>query len=333
MMVAGFLAGLGLGVDQLLLRLILLEGSALAALALIWQTATARFVPRVYLLAVLLSAVATASGLLSLDTAPPQLVLALLLTGFALKLALVPLYLWLPLVAEAAPAPVIGLVVAVVDMAAFGELLALRQAAPWLFAPAAPWLGLAVLSALGGAVLMLAQRDLKRLLAFSTIEDMGCLLLGVTLGGELGLTGAVLGATVHALAKTLLFASLSVVEGEGPPTLDRRGLAARYPLSGAGFLVGALAVLGVPPTLGYAAHWRLYSAAAQVGWPFLAVLLLATSLAVLAYARVVAVCWWGPGEAGHEKARGEPVAVRAALVGLSVILVLVGLWPGLVSGG
>jgi multicomponent Na+:H+ antiporter subunit D len=333
MLVAGLLAWLGLGFREPLSRLFLLEGSALAALALIWQTATARLAPRVYLLAVLLSAVATVSGLLSLDTAPPQLVLALLLTGFALKLALVPLYLWLPLVAEAAPAPVIGLVVAVVDMAAFGELLALRQAAPWLFAPAAPWLGLAVLSALGGAVLMLAQRDLKRLLAFSTIEDMGCLLLGVTLGGELGLTGAVLGATVHALAKTLLFASLSVVEGEGPPTLDRRGLAARYPLSGAGFLVGALAVLGVPPTLGYAAHWRLYSAAAQVGWPFLAVLLLATSLAVLAYARVVAVCWWGPGEAGHEKARGEPVAVRAALVGLSVILVLVGLWPGLVSGG
>lgn len=333
MMVAGLLAGLGLGVDQLLLRLILLEGSALAALALIWQTATARFVPRVYLLAVLLSAVATVSGLLSLDTAPPQLVLALLLTGFVLKLALVPLYLWLPLVAEATPAPVIGLVVAVVDMTALGELLALRQAAPWLFASAAPWLGLAVLSALGGAVLMLAQRDLKRLLAFSTIEDMGCLLLGVTLGGELGLTGAMIGASVHALAKALLFASLSTVEGEGSPTLERRGLAARYPLSGAGFLVGALAVLGVPPTLGYAAHWRLYSAAAQVGWPFLVVLLLATSLAVLAYARVIAVCWWGPGEAGHEKARGEPVAVRAALVGLSVILVLVGLWPGVVSGG
>jgi formate hydrogenlyase subunit 3/multisubunit Na+/H+ antiporter MnhD subunit len=182
--------------------------------------------------------------------------------------------------------------------------------------------------------MMLAQRNLKRLLAFSTVEDTGYLLLGLTLGGELGLTGAMLGVTVHALAKALLFASLSAPEADGPPTLDRRGLAARYPLSGAGFLVGALAILGMPPTAGYLARWRLYSAAAQVGWPFLVLLLLATSLAVLAYARVITGCWWGPGEEEGEEAKGgEPVALKIALVGLSVILVMVGLWPGLVSSG
>ncbi len=329
---AGLLALIGLGLTQPLARLLLLEGATLATLILVWQMAAERHTRRVYLAAALLAMVTTTVGLLMLDTAPPVLVAVLLLTGFALKLALVPLYLWLPLVAEATPAPVIGLLVAVVDVAAFGELLTLRQSAPWLFEPATLWLGLALLSALGGAALMLAQRNLKRLLAFSTIEDMGFLLLGLTLGGEWGLTGAMLGATVHALAKALLFASLSAVEVEGPPGLDMKGLAARYPLSGAGFLVGSLAVLGVPPTLGYAAHWRLYSAAAAAGWPFLAVLLLATALAVLAYARVIAVCWWGPGGEETKKRGHEPITLAVALVGLSLILLLVGLWPGLVSG-
>jgi NADH:ubiquinone oxidoreductase subunit 5 (subunit L)/multisubunit Na+/H+ antiporter MnhA subunit len=328
---AGLLSLLGLGIGQPIARLILLEGAAFVALALVWQTATARPIPHVYLLAVLLSAAAMVSGTLLLDIAPPGLAIALLLTGFTLKLALVPLYLWLPLVAEATPASVVGLIVAVVDVAAFGELLTLRGAVPWLFAPPGPWLALALLSALGGALLMLAQRDLKRLLAFSTIEDMGYLLLGVTLGGELGLGGAMLGATVHALAKALLFASLSAAEAEGPPTLDARGLAVRYPISGAGFLLGALAMLGLPPTLGYVARWRLYGVAAQAGLPFLVGLLLATSLAMLAYARVIARCWWGPGE-DTEPRRREPIPLTVALVGLSLILLLAGLWPSLVSG-
>lgn len=334
MLGAGLLALAGLGVEQPLLRLSLLEVSALAALILVWQTAINRTVAQVYLLVVLLSAAMTLGGLLMLDTVLPQLALALLLTGLALKLALVPLYLWLPQVAESTPAVVAGLVVAVIDVAAFGELLALRQSVPWLFGPTIPWLTLALLSALGGAGLMLAQRDLKRLLAFSTIEDMGFLLLGLTAGGELGLAGATLGVIVHALAKALLFASLSAPETSGSLTLATRGLAARYPVSGAGFLVGALAVLGIPPTLGYAAHWRLYGAAAEVGIPLLFLLLLATALAVLAYVRVLAKCWWGPPEAAASK-RESPVPesslLKAAIIGLSVILLLAGLWPGLLN--
>ena len=161
--------------------------------------------------------------------------------------------------------------------------------------------------------MMLAQRDVKRLLVFSTIEDMGCLLLGVTLAGELGLTGATVGAVVHALAKALLFASLAAAEAERPLTLESRGLAVRYPVSAAGFLLGALAVLGVPPTLGYSARWRLYATAAGQNLWLLGLLLLATSLAVLAYARVIARCWWGPAAtpAGSTEERSSRVTCRS----------------------
>jgi multicomponent Na+:H+ antiporter subunit D len=167
---------------------------------------------------------------------------------------------------------------------------------------------------------------------------MGYLLLGVTLGGELGLTGAMLGATVHVLAKALLFASLSAPEIVKTPTLNMRGMAMLYPISGAGFLLGMLAMLGVPPTLGYAARWRLYAVANQASPWLLAVFMLATILAILAYARVIARFWWGsrgdvpapePQLASQPR---EPLPLSMALVGLSVILLLTGLWPGLLSG-
>jgi multicomponent Na+:H+ antiporter subunit A len=327
---AGLLCVLGLGVEESFLRLLLLEGAAFTALVVVWKASEEQAASRVYLLALILSAVATVGGMLTMGRVQDNLVLALLLTGFSLKLGLVPLSLWLPMVAEAIPAPLIGLVVAVVDVAAFGELLTLRRSSPWLFDPMQIWLAVALLSALGGAFLMLAQRDLKRMLAFSTIEDMGYLLLGVAVGGELGIRGAVLGLTVHALAKALLFSSLAFGEADGAPlTLNTRRLTTRYPWSGVGFLVGALTMLGIPPLAGFAARWQLYEIATQIGLPFLAALLLASAFAVLAYARVIASCWWGPTREGRKR---EPVLLAVVLGGLCIVLLSIGLWPGLLIG-
>ena len=326
----GLLCVLGLGVESHFIRLLLLEGAAFTALALVWQASKERAASRVYLLTVIISAAMTVGGVLGMGSVRNNLVLALLVSGFSLKLALVPLSLWLPMVAKAIPAPLIGLVVAVVDVAAFSELLILRQSSPWLFDPMQVWLVIALLSALGGAVLMLAQQDLKRMLAFSTIEDMGYLLFGVTAGGELGLGGAYLGLAVHAMAKALLFSSLAFVEADGRPlTLNARGLTTRYPWSGMGFLVGALAILGIPPLAGFGARWQLYEVATQMGLPFLGVLLLATAFAVLAYTRVIALYWWGPTE---ECRKREPVFLAVALGGVCIVLLSIGLWPGLLIG-
>jgi len=326
--ISGLLVLLGQTINHHFVSLLLLEGASLAALAAVWKTGTIRAVRFVYLFAIVLSAGAIISGTLMSDSAPPNLLLWLMITGFMIKLAVVPLYLWLPMVAEDTPAPIVGLIVSVVDVAAFGELLVLRQSSPWLFTLTGPWLTVALLSTLGGALLMIAQNDLKRLLAFSTIEDMGYLMLGVTLGGDLGLKGAVLGITVHSIGKALLFSTLAFVESDDrSPTLAMRGLTARYPISGFGFLLGALVMMGVPPTAGYIARWRLYGAALQAGLPYLFVLLLSTALALLAYSRVVALCWWGTGDDGN-KGR-EPALLVIPIIGLCIILLLMGLWPGL----
>ena len=326
---AGTLIIVGLLTAQPLVRLLLLELADFVVVALVWRTATVRTAARAYLLAAVLSAAAVVTGMLVVDTASPQLVLVLLVTGFILKLALVPLYLYLPMVAESVPSVVIGMVVAVVDVTAFGELMLLRGSAAWLFTPATPWLEVALFSAMGGAVLMLAQRDLKRMVAFSSIQSMGYLLFGAAVGGPLGLTGSWFGVVLDALAFSLLFSSLASVESNWRPTLDMRGLANQYPLAGTGFMMGALAVLGVPLTAGYPVHWRLFGAAARSGPLLLGIMLLSNALAVLAYARVITVCWWGPG--GREKQQ-QPLAQTVPLVILGLVLLAVGLWPRLLGG-
>jgi NADH:ubiquinone oxidoreductase subunit 5 (subunit L)/multisubunit Na+/H+ antiporter MnhA subunit len=326
MALAGAAAVAGLCVEGPLLRLGLLEGASAVALLLVWRAARAPATRVTYLAVVLVSAAALVGGELLLHGGDPRWARALLATGFFVKLGVVPLFLWLPRIAEDLPALVLGLLVAVLDVAAFGELWALAQAAPWLAEPRALWLGGAILSALAGGLLMLAQRDLKRLLVLSTVEDVGFLLLGVAVGGEVGPAGALLGAVVHALGKALLFASLSAPEADGALSGESAGLASSYPVSGAGFLVGMLAVLGVPPALGFAGRWRLYAAAEQVGpWVLLA-FAAASALALVAYALALTRAWWGPRPEGAPAAR-EPALLRLVLLGLIALLVAGGIWP------
>jgi multicomponent Na+:H+ antiporter subunit D len=216
----------------------------------------------------------------------------------------------------------------VVDMAAFAELWELRQSHAEIFASPAPWLVLAVLTALGGAFLMLGQRDLKRFLAFSSIEDMGYLVAGVVLAGPWGLAGALFGGLTHVLAKVLLFVSLCLPENKGPLTLARRGQALVFPLSGVGFLIGSLAMLGVPPLPGFSGRWRLYLTAYQVHPALMAVFVLASGLALLAYIRVLTAFWWY-GEEDNPKPERQPLVLNLILAVLVLTLLAAGIYPAL----
>ncbi len=330
---AGALACGGLLAPAALTRTVLLEAAAAVAFIILWQTSR-RPAWHGYLAAVLFSACGMIGGTVAAQAGDSRWAMALLLPGMAIKLGLVPLWFWLPLVAEWAPAIVTGLVVGVVDVAAFAELLTLRSTEPWLFTSAAPWLTLGIASAVVGAVLALAQRDVRRLLAFSTIADMGFLVVAARMGGAYGMTGALLGAAVHAMAKALLFASVAAPESEGAALMNARGLASRYPLAGAGFLVGSLSILGVPPTLGYAAHWRVFSAVSENPMLF-AVLAGAVMLSVAVYARAIALYWWGAGpvETKATVPRYSRRILNAALTLLMTVLIIAGLWPHLLAGG
>ncbi len=322
---------------------LLLNLAELAAVALVrlHPTREAADAGRKYLWSIVPAIACTlaAGALIGTGAATPgsvlqKLAVCLLIVGFALKLGLVPFYFWLPAVASAAPPMTTALIVSVVDIATFGELTALREVSPWVFGDYAPaWMAIALLSMFGGALLALAQPELKRMLAFSTIADLGLLLVGLTIGGPIGVAGAWLGALSHALAKCILFGAVGYAERQigRTVTLDTGGLAARLPLTGAAFIIAALSFIGVPPGFGFVAYWRIYMAATQFGGPVLIpALLVVAALDLFCYVRAIHRTWLGSAEMPVSAA---PAALApGVLAALAVIAVLLGRYPSILTG-
>jgi NADH:ubiquinone oxidoreductase subunit 5 (subunit L)/multisubunit Na+/H+ antiporter MnhA subunit len=328
--IAGIAASAGVTASSTTLRSLLLEAGSAVALLILWRTAK-RPAWRAYLAAVIVSAIGMVGGAIAAEHGNVQLARALLLPGIATKLGLFPFWFWLPLVAESAPAVVAGLVIAIIDVAAFAEVLTLRTVAPDVFSPAAPLLALGAISAAGGALFALAQRNLKRLLAFSTITDMGLMTVALVLGGAWGIEGAMLGAAAHAIAKALLFASVSGPEAEGAAMVNPRGLASQHPLSSFGFVIGALAVLGVPPTMGYSGHWRIFSAVAS-NVPLFVILAGSAMLNVATYGRAIALYWFGSTIPAPAERCYSRITLGASIVLLVLAALIAGIWPKVLGG-
>jgi formate hydrogenlyase subunit 3/multisubunit Na+/H+ antiporter MnhD subunit len=287
-----------------------------------------------YLAVVVISALTLIGSDLMFESGQPEWARALLLTSVCVKLAAVPLFFWLLRLADEIPAIVLGLIIAVVDMAAFGELFLTVNARPSLFAPQAILLYAAAATSLLAALLMITQRSLKRLLVLSTVEDVGFLLLGLSSVSALGTSGALYAAVTHSLAKALLFVCLSGPEANGALSNESAGLAMSYPVSAFGFLFGMLAMLGIPPTIGFLGRWRLYETATQIGWPLTAIFIISSILALVAYVMALTRNWWGPApneDPPPKTETAEPLLLKASIVFMVAIILAVGTWPGLLE--
>jgi hydrogenase-4 component B len=202
---------------------------------------------------------------------------ALLILGFAVKVALVPLQVWLPSTYSAAPGPARAIMAGVAVNAGFYGLwrtLALLGAPPH-YLPIVILL-LAAASALLGIAHATVQTHLSRVIAYSSIENTGLILAGygiALIGADqhsnaliaVGLLAATLQLIAHAIAKSLLFAAAGVIqERYGTDQLDDlRGIARRLPFAGSAFSTGALTLAGLPPTLGFVSEWFLLEALLQ----------------------------------------------------------------------
>jgi hydrogenase-4 component B len=209
--------------------------------------------------------------------APPLagILFLLALVGFGTKAGFLPLHVWLPEAHPAAPSHVSALMSGVmIKTGIYGLLRTLQFLGP----PPAGWawalIGIGVSSGLLGVMFALAQRDLKRLLAYSSVENVGIIALGIGLGllglstgsaplAVVGFAGGLLHLVNHALFKGLLFlASGAVLAGAHTREIDRMGgLLRRMPWTGAAFLVGAAAISGLPPLNGFAGEFLMYLAA------------------------------------------------------------------------
>jgi multicomponent K+:H+ antiporter subunit A len=318
----------------------LLEASAVMSVLPVWRAARTRSSRLLYLAVVALSG--TCLGISQLLNGADQIdwSRAIFLTGICIKLAVIPFFFWILRLADELPAVLLGLIVAVIDMAAIGEACVRAQSDPNLLTPSAVGLILAFLTSLGAALLMVAQRHLKRLLVLSSIEDVGFMILGLSSFSTVGRDGVLLAAVTHSLAKSLLFISIATPEHDGMLDARNGGMAARYPFSAFAFVMGMFGMLGVPPLLGYAGRWRLYEAALSVHPALLAGFVAASILALIAYTGALTRFWWGPEHAAErDEAHGngpqwhspshrrESWLVRAAMLVLISILAGAGFWP------
>ena len=333
---AATVAGLVVVVPNHWLRLGFLELGAFLTVALVWQSERTQAAKLTYLAVVLISAASLVASGLFLEQGQYQWAWALFITSVCVKLAAVPMFFWLLSLADEVPAVVLGLIIAVVDMAAFGEFIVSARTIPDSYHLHPVLLCVAAATSFLAALLMLSQRSLKRLLVLSTVEDVGFLILGAASISLLGLDGAVIAASTHAFAKALLFICLSGPEADGALDGEPKGLAARYPVAAFGFLFGMLAMLGIPPTMGFLGRWRLYETALQIGWPLAAVFILSSIFALIAYVLALTRFWWGPPDepdssSTQEHPIKEPFILQSVIVVLVVLILAAGVWPDLLQ--
>jgi NADH:ubiquinone oxidoreductase subunit 5 (subunit L)/multisubunit Na+/H+ antiporter MnhA subunit len=329
------------------MRFALLECASLLSIFPVWKSTRKGTFRFVYPAVVIFSGICLGLSMSLSAVGHADWARACLFTSVCVKFAAVPFSFWLLRLADEVPGLVLALVVAVVDMTAVGELSLRAQVDPGLFTPAGPWLVIAVLTSMAAAVLMLAQRNIKRLLVLSSLEDVGFLMLGISSLSTLGRDGVMFAAASHVLGKSLLFVSIASPEHEGVLDSTDSGLAQYYPFSAFGFLIGMLAMLGIPPFFGFAGRWKLYETALRIHPALLAGFLLASIFALIAYVTTFVNVWWGTphsparhattGSDGAEfyvpPLKRESIILKAAIVALCIFVVSAGLWPQMILEG
>ncbi len=253
-----------------------------------------------------------------LDTRTIRAALAFLTVGLSLKLALFPLHLWLPNAYTYSPSVVSAFLAATATKVGVYMLLRfLFTVFGAVFVFQAMGLGhilmpVALVAVFSASTVAIFQDNVKRMLAYSSVAQIGYMVLGLSFASPLGLTAAVLHLFNHALMKGALFLALGCLMYQlGSVQLrDLAGLGRRMPWTFAAIVIGGLSLIGVPLTVGFISKWYLVLAAFAAGLWWVAVLVLLGSLLAVVYMwRVVEVAFFeSPPRAAAQRSEA-PVAL------------------------
>lgn len=260
--------------------------------------------------------------------------LAFLLVGISLKLALFPLHFWLPNAYAFAPTAVtvflaatatkvsvyvmIRILYTVFGGSALFEELAIDEALIFL----------GMLSMVAAALVAIFQSNIKRMLAYSSLSQVGYMILGLSLGNASGLAGSIIHIFNHATAKAALFMAVGcvIIRVKAIHIQDLAGLGKEMPITMAAFVIGALSLIGVPTTVGFVTKWYLIEGSFQNGnWPAVLVILLGGILAIVYTWRVIEAAYFQSPPEGRVLVREAPVMMVVPTVLLAVACLIFGI--------
>ena len=262
--------------------------------------------------------------------------LAFFMVGFSIKIGLFPLHAWLPDAYTHAPSAASALIAGL--MTKVGAYAMIRFMFS-VFTPAfviditrmaeiLTWA--AALAIIVGSVLAIAQSDIKRMLAYSSISQIGYILLGVGLVNVIGMQGGLLHILNHSLMKCALFlVAGAIFYRTGIRNLHQfQGLGKKMPVTTTVFLIAGLSMIGVPGTVGFTSKWYLALGSINAGqWIFVVVILISSLLNIVYFWRVFDNIWFGhPHEVEHIKRDEAPLSMLIPMVILAVLCIFFGLF-------
>jgi len=260
----------------------------------------------------------------------PSLAVLLILCGILSKSATVPLHTWLP-DAGVAPSPVTALLHAAVlvkiGVYVYARLFLVTFPVAEIWHTVVPAVAGASALVAGGAALI--ETDLKRIIAYSTVSQIGFIFLGLSIGNTIGVAGGLLFILMHGLAKAGLFLCAGIVE-QNAGTKDIRklgGLISGMPITAGAFILCAFSVMGIPPLGGFFSKYMVISGAIQSGQPAIAVIFLAGAVLTIVYLfRLIAMIFLGEPSASlaPNVREGSPVMVLSVAI-LAVLSIAAGI--------
>ncbi|MBI5237234.1 MAG: monovalent cation/H+ antiporter subunit D family protein [Deltaproteobacteria bacterium] len=258
---------------------------------------------------------------------------AFITVGLCIKLALFPFHIWLPGVHTHAPSVISVLLSAIaVEVGAYVLFrLMFNVFTVRFYLEAVPvtkiLLFLSASAIVAGSVLAIAQTKIKRMLAYSTVGQMGYIVLGAAISNPLSVTGSLLHILNHAMMKGSLFmAAGAVIYATGIEDISGlKGMGRRMPFTMAAFTISSLSMIGMPLTVGFVSKWYLALGALKSGMWYIVLLILLSSLLMAVYFWRVVETIYFPGDGGHTEVRCDaPAGMVVPTLILSLLCVVFG---------
>ncbi|ACB83706.1 complex I subunit 5 family protein [Natranaerobius thermophilus] len=241
--------------------------------------------------------------------------------GFGMKAGMVPLHIWLPEAHPVAPSPASALLSGImIKTGAYGLIRIMFHVFDYQMILEANWhLILAVVAVITiflGSAVAITQEDLKRRLAYSSIGQMGYILLGLAILTETAMTGDIFHIFSHAFMKSTLFlaAGAMIMKTGKKKIADLKGVGRAMPLTMLSFTIAALAMIGIPPLNGFISKWSLSLGALEAGQPYYVVILLISSLMnSVYYLPIINTAYFGKSEETDDDVESKGVISEAPM--------------------